>query len=78
MPDSTVMNLFQVFPITRLLQLGPYLCPEVCSSRPYMESQETALGKMNYISDTEFSLGCCFKEVWGNVAFIRHCWFKPG
>lgn len=39
--ESTFKNPFQLCPITLLLHLGPHLCPEVCSSRPYMESQET-------------------------------------
>lgn len=39
MPDSAFTNPFQVFPISRLLHFGPYLCPDVCSSEPYMESQ---------------------------------------
>lgn len=30
MPESDFMNPFQLFPITRLLHFGPYLCPEVC------------------------------------------------
>lgn len=41
MPSGAFMNPFQLFPITRLLHFGPYLCPEVCSSRPYMERRET-------------------------------------
>lgn len=58
MPESAFMNPFQLFPITLLLYFGLYLCPEVCSSRPYMEGQETEHSEKNYVSNTEFYLGC--------------------
>ncbi|MED6244603.1 hypothetical protein ATANTOWER_018036 [Ataeniobius toweri] len=68
-PDSAALNPFQVF---FLLPVGPYLCPEVCSSRPYKEVKQLCTMKRITFT-TDFLHSHQFKGKQGSRNLIQRC-----